>query len=459
MMVRSCVLALVIASMAGTAHLCGAPTTTGTLEQPEVEAAEQAERERERKERTELHQKKIQSIIEQHRKAVERYRAEKRGRPARSDEESSPVNPFADEQDESGASADDPASLKVRGDGSYVVRVAAGLGKADAEKLKAQLADDVPAGFIQVERGSGLGDRPGNADRDLSVVVGPFRTKARALSVYRLLTERGYRFDTLPGWGSVVEKRGGAAQEAAREHGPETVRPDRPAAAPPQASRPAVVRPRPVVRVQGVSRVVGGQLLPELFTSSTAAALTERKTPASVEDLLVRREADSGRKVQMAFSGAPLERVLDSLSRQTGIPFLARGLAASEPVSLIVRDADPAEAMRQVLGALGMGGIYFAPSLEEGTVELWDLETFRREVLPGLAERRVFDVREVSVSDASRAVSAVLTRGLGHVVELHSNTMLVVTDLPWVLRDVEALLGQIDRKAAVAGPPRRETAY
>lgn len=147
--------------------------------------------------------------------------------------------------------------------------------------------------------------------------------------------------------------------------------------------------------------------------------------------------------INLAFSGAPIERVLDSIARQSGRTVVARGKAAGRPISIIARGETFESALNKVVNSQPDLLIY-RPEDQPGTVEIWDQATYRQEVLPKLVRQKVFVPRNITAEEASKAIAGILTPNIGAVAFDARSNKVIVTDQPYVLEIAQRLLEQID---------------
>lgn len=168
---------------------------------------------------------------------------------------------------------------------------------------------------------------------------------------------------------------------------------------------------------------------PDPETTATSTSEAERPDPG---------------KVSIAVSGAPLSQVAAQVSRSAGIELTPRGSSQQQRVSVVVRNRPLTEVMDLLAAQLPGGGMIRKFPDRENAYELWDRESYNREVLPTMVRQKVFIPREITAEDAFKAVQGTLTPGIGTATFDPRSNKLFVTDLPEVLALVQSLVAHID---------------
>ena len=139
------------------------------------------------------------------------------------------------------------------------------------------------------------------------------------------------------------------------------------------------------------------------------------------------------RLVTCAFSQTKAATVFAKIAEMTQVPVLAQGEVGAVPVTLIVRNQPLAATLKQL--AAPNNWVVVEPSGKNEAYEVWDRRSYTREVLPTMTQTRVFDVREITVEEAMRALREVSTQGAGRIVPVPSSRTVVMIDLPQALKD------------------------
>jgi type II secretory pathway component GspD/PulD (secretin) len=142
----------------------------------------------------------------------------------------------------------------------------------------------------------------------------------------------------------------------------------------------------------------------------------------------------------------PISVILDDFKDQTGIAIQVRGKAATISTPLVGENLTP----EAFLNKLSEPNKLIWRKTKTG-YELWDEETFKKDVLPTLTEQKVFRPEHISSTDLFEAIkqSNILTPQVGVLAEDKRNNQVIVTDMPEKLSLVQDLIELLDTEQIV----------
>lgn len=147
--------------------------------------------------------------------------------------------------------------------------------------------------------------------------------------------------------------------------------------------------------------------------------------------------------ITISFAEMPVEIVASRVSSATGKSIIARGKTLGQRVNIIVRDV-PLERVLDAIVNQKPNWLWQAVPDKPNTYEIWDQESFRREVLPKQVVQRIYRPEHITAEEAFKAVQGTLTPNIGLASFDPRTNKLIVTDLPSVLELIQRLLEQID---------------
>ncbi len=144
--------------------------------------------------------------------------------------------------------------------------------------------------------------------------------------------------------------------------------------------------------------------------------------------------------VDLFFSQTKLEQVLAAIKQQTEVSVIAKGRAAGQRVDVIAQKEPVETALEKICSSRNWRWV----KTGEKSYEIMDEQTYMSDVLPKKVQRKTFNLRFIKASEAQKAVSGMLTKGIGSVAADERTNKLFVTDVPQVLERITRLLEEID---------------
>ncbi len=177
-------------------------------------------------------------------------------------------------------------------------------------------------------------------------------------------------------------------------------------------------------------------------TSVSFAEETSSPIKAAVDTTQIQITPDG--RINVVGANLPLERIASKLSDLTTATVRARGTTMQRTVpSYILRELTLEQALNKLVDSIP-GLILYQPADKPDTYEIWDQESYRREVLPQCVRPKVFIPKHVQAEEIVMAIEGLVTPGAGSIAfDVRSNKVFV-TDLPQVIELMEAVVEQID---------------
>jgi type II secretory pathway component GspD/PulD (secretin) len=145
--------------------------------------------------------------------------------------------------------------------------------------------------------------------------------------------------------------------------------------------------------------------------------------------------------VNVIFNQGKIETALQAIAQQTGVSIVARGKVPGQRVDLIAQD-EPLESVLDRLVASKPDWVWY--KVDETHYEIMDKRTYEETILPKQVKRKVFMPRYIKAEDVEKAISNVLTKGIGSVAVDQRTNKLIVTDLPQVIELISRILEELD---------------
>jgi len=194
------------------------------------------------------------------------------------------------------------------------------------------------------------------------------------------------------------------------------------------------------LRVAAVGAVVLMLAMSARGQETTQSIAPEEPESASNEQVAARTLSNGN--VWIVAANWSLDRVAQKLSEATSTTVFVRGKANNRRVdTLILRDVPFDTAITRIVN-LFPDLIVHRP--DDKTVEIWDQESYRAEVLPKSARQKVFVPRHITAEELHKAISGVLTPNIGRAAYDPRSNKVFVTDLPSVLELIQRLMEEID---------------
>jgi hypothetical protein len=191
-----------------------------------------------------------------------------------------------------------------------------------------------------------------------------------------------------------------------------------------------------------------------VISSADAAIAAEQEPPtedtdelssSTVSDAVTTGASWRRGNVMIVSAGFTIDRILAKFQEQ-GVKVVARGKVFETKIpSFIVRNVPARDALVQLVNSQP-NWLLYEPADAPGTYEIWDQESYRREVLPKMARPKTFVPKFITAEDAWKAIQGLLTPHVGTAAFDPRSNKVFVTDLVPVLERIERQIEQIDIK-------------
>jgi type II secretory pathway component GspD/PulD (secretin) len=128
------------------------------------------------------------------------------------------------------------------------------------------------------------------------------------------------------------------------------------------------------------------------------------------------------------------------LKKQTGVNVVLIGKVNNLRMDVISQN----EPVSQILQKIASSKNLVVVRNDSMNYELMDEQTYQKEKLPKMAQRKIFILKHIKAEDARKALQNVLTKGIGQMAADPRTNKLIITDLPQVIELIKRLLDEID---------------
>lgn len=151
-------------------------------------------------------------------------------------------------------------------------------------------------------------------------------------------------------------------------------------------------------------------------------------------------QAPEGPRTTMIVRQMDIDQFFNQLREKTGVRVKAMGQTRGQKIDLMARSQTVEEILNQI--ATPRGWIWV--QRPDGTYELYDKDTYVRQVQSQQVIRQIFQLRYIDAEELQKIIQPILTPELGAVAVDARSNKLIVTDLPSKIALIQSIVQEYD---------------